>query len=1049
METIDIVKRAYRKLKGHVYFDKTQSSLVDAIVQFDCEQLDESLEELAKMLDSDDQSKWDTFANVILEQINVLIYPKSLKRSSDNQLIFNTASDSAYIDKAQYFIDMPVMGHLIGVLWVLTVGQYLDDRSISEDPKMYLHSYGNRLRKVSKSEYKSVITRSPHLFESYFSQYQSWRDRALECAKKCLDNKKDVMIITLDFKSFFYSVDIDKESFIKIYSDAIVEGKQNTNLTLPFWTERVHQFVYNVFSEYSKKLGDINRTKELELQNRVFLPIGFLPSNIMSNWILTPFDNAINDKINPIYYGRYVDDIIIVDKIEKNSELYNIIQSFKNGNKNDVLEKISAHYFHLYPSVNLLSTEIASNLFIQQESNEIKSEDNTSTLVYSVNSKFLNCQNAKEDLRSKIQIQKNKYKMFYFHSGSTQALLDCFQTEIALNASSFRFLPDMDEIFEHSSFREIFKMNNSESLNKLHSVKGISIDKFGLSKFLGKYRKASNLISDAKVSDINQEILKIMDESALIENYNLWERLMEIMIVTRQLSQYKRLAFKIITAIGNCEIDEQLKADQEHRYALLKTFHAALCRTSALVWGGAIDHILNDICELANKKFGSLFKEDDIEKTRRYYCKSWMVNKYVLPLPICCIDDAVFTDKNDLYLCAFTDFFNNISFAHSRNQSGYIPFMISPQEISFALTCKKIYKGEKLLPVECQKEKIDQLYRVINYGIFDDSKILSKTLLKEIDSVSCPSKKIHAISVGTQHFKKIKVAIGNARLSESDFLSALSGNANRSFDRYQQLDKILKGALKEHADLLVLPENFLPFEWIPDIARICANNQIALVTGVEHIVSVSSSDCMRKVYNLTAIILPYKTDSYRYSHIIFHHKNHYSPEEKRLINGYHFIPFEGDGYSLCKWNDLWFSVYCCFEIASIEDRALFKNYLDLLVAVEWNKDTSYFSNIMESLSRDLHCYCVQVNSSDYGDSRVILPSKTEKRDLIKTKGGINYTVLTDEIDIDKLRSFQMKSYELQKDDNSFKTTPPDFNPSIPEKKQKRLLWAELKKSSKE
>lgn len=37
METIDIVKRAYRKLKGHVYFDKTQSSLVDAIVQFDCE----------------------------------------------------------------------------------------------------------------------------------------------------------------------------------------------------------------------------------------------------------------------------------------------------------------------------------------------------------------------------------------------------------------------------------------------------------------------------------------------------------------------------------------------------------------------------------------------------------------------------------------------------------------------------------------------------------------------------------------------------------------------------------------------------------------------------------------------------------------------------------------------------------------------------------------------------------------------------------------------------------------------------------------------------
>lgn len=34
------------------------------------------------------------------------------------------------------------------------------------------------------------------------------------------------------------------------------------------------------------------------------------------------FDNAINDDWNPVYYGRYVDDIIIVDKVEKNDPLY-------------------------------------------------------------------------------------------------------------------------------------------------------------------------------------------------------------------------------------------------------------------------------------------------------------------------------------------------------------------------------------------------------------------------------------------------------------------------------------------------------------------------------------------------------------------------------------------------------------------------------------------------------------------------------------------------------------------------------------------------------
>lgn len=34
-----------------------------------------------------------------------------------------------------------------------------------------------------------------------------------------------------------------------------------------------------------------------------------------------------------------------------------------------------------------------------------------------------------------------------------------------------------------------------------------------------------------------------------------------------------------------------------------------------------------------------------------------------------------------------------------------------------------------------------------------------------------------------------------------------------------------------------------------------------------------------------------------------------------------------------------------------------------------------------------HCYCIQVNSSDYGDSRITKPSKSEEMDEIRTKGG--------------------------------------------------------------
>ena len=108
-------------------------------------------------------------------------------------------------------------------------------------------------------------------------------------------------------------------------------------------------------------------------------------------------------------------------------------------------------------------------------------------------------------------------------------------------------------------------------------------------------------------------------------------------------------------------------------------------------------------------------------------------------------------------------------------------------------------------------------------------------------------------------------------------------------------------------------------------------------------------------------------------------------------------------------------------------------------AIEWNKDIHYFSNIIESLSRDLHCYCIQVNSSDYGDSRIVKPARTEEKDIIQTKGGENSTVLIGEIDIKLLRDFQMKQGALQAQDKSFKTTPPGFDRMFVKKRQNGTL----------
>ena len=229
----------------------------------------------------------------------------------------------------------------------------------------------------------------------------------------------------------------------------------------------MNEFVLKVICRYSEKLrSTIGIQSELSIGNRNVLPIGFLPSNILSNWVLSAFDDAIIDRWNPVYYGRYVDDIIIVDKVEKNDPLY------KKAHKKSKAERLSADDVIRQ---KLVDKSIFTLADIEQS-------------TYQISKEALICKD------SIIQVQSKKVKLFYFQSGATRALLDCFKTKIAQNASEFRLLPDMDAILMYRNYSEIFDLRNEESINKFRGIIGIELDKFALSKFLGKYRKVSGLI---------------------------------------------------------------------------------------------------------------------------------------------------------------------------------------------------------------------------------------------------------------------------------------------------------------------------------------------------------------------------------------------------------------------------------------------------------------------------------------------------------------------------------------------------------------------------
>ncbi len=276
--------------------------------------------------------------------------------------------------------------------------------------------------------------------------------------------------------------------------------------------------------------------------------------------------------------------------------------------------------------------------------------------------------------------------------------------------------------------------------------------------------------------------------------------------------------------------------------------------------------------------------------------------------------------------------------------------------------------------------------------------------------------------------KKIKIAIANMKVDEQNIKSSYIANPNINIEREYELWKLLNQVEQEKPDLLILPEVSVPHQWLAKLVTYCQKRNLALVVGLEHIIKNQTA------YNFLVIILPFKTKNNHIETLLKPRlKNYYSPEEIHQIEnqkvGDTFLKIpqlKTPHYDIFHWNGIKFSVLNCFEATNITDRARLKGKVDFLVISEHNKDIEYFSNIVESSSRDLHCYVAQVNTSEYGDSRIIKPAKSYLKNIVRVTGGENQTILTATIDIDDLRDFQNLGYPLQKQKGEFKPIPADF-----------------------
>lgn len=330
--------------------------------------------------------------------------------------------------------DFPVDTHVISALWINKVGHKLD---ACLDDKT---AYGSRLRRVRSKELTGIQKqRVFHLtavgsFEPYYQPYQQWRSDGLKKIRQELENNHDVVAVSLDLRSFYHQIDplfLIEEDFLRELGLADDQALKDSELEF-------NKEMANFLDSWS--LGAEKFAKELTKREEKVsggLAIGLTASRIISNILLRRWDRLIHEKVTPVHYGRYVDDMFLVMRDPGNISSMNDLMVF-------LKERLGENH---------LSEEGKKGRGLWNISlGELYQKD------------------------SVIQLQAQKQKLFVLRGHAGIDLLDTIEKEIHELSSKYRLMPSPDRL-EQTTAAQVLSAAESvgEGVDSLRRADNLTI----------------------------------------------------------------------------------------------------------------------------------------------------------------------------------------------------------------------------------------------------------------------------------------------------------------------------------------------------------------------------------------------------------------------------------------------------------------------------------------------------------------------------------------------------------------------------------------------
>ncbi|MFL9485106.1 reverse transcriptase domain-containing protein [Chitinophagaceae bacterium LWZ2-11] len=572
--TYEDVHEAYVKLKTYIYYDSTNLFMRKQLAIFETDLVDDydflnrileynDFEKKYKVkIDKEEKKQLSTYERKLrvfvealntfhanpeyfktfLSRIKAKFLPKKIDKgeNKNSRIITNKRTADKYtIERSTVFIDAPIEIHLLTVLWILRKG-------VSLDKDLFDGCLGNRL--ILNKE-KNKVVQGSGLFKPYPKQYQKWRDDAVKAAHEQLEKNEDVLIVNLDIRDFFYSVRIPKDEII------MGEKKMPSHLRNMYDIfGSIHEVFTNQLSGYETPY-DFKRevTGDNDELKTYILPIGLLSSFVIANNYLKDFDKRIIKHERPIYYGRYVDDILLVisnpllpEDIDKNVKELNFNYGkylyWINVEKGYENEAISEKNFESLSDVEqyvLINFHPFISLIDKPSFLSSKEEDSDDSRVFKING------------FERLYCQSDKTLLYYFDKDESALVIDKLKRDLEEKSSEFRNYSDAEdaEDFEESAYHLLYDGTDG----KIRTLKDYKEDKFGLTVYFSK-RIFNSLRKADKISNAEADkIVRFFQGSNALTLYTLWERIFVFLLVNNKAQAYVQFYLNCCEAIKRVE----------------------------------------------------------------------------------------------------------------------------------------------------------------------------------------------------------------------------------------------------------------------------------------------------------------------------------------------------------------------------------------------------------------------------------------------------------------------------------------------------------------